>query len=86
MHGQQNVKKKMSCKGSGRKRSWLNLMYYPRICLEGLRDIMTIIGQVSVTTKVLNSYYSEYEKNIPQSEVNFILKVLYHIQSAAIVP
>jgi hypothetical protein len=42
-----NYKQMMNWKGCGKKRSWPNLIYYPGICLEGLRKARKILSQYS---------------------------------------
>jgi hypothetical protein len=45
----------MNSKECGRKRSWLNLRYYPSTCLEGLRKTMkTSVGIAGLWVKVWN--------------------------------
>jgi hypothetical protein len=55
----------MNWKGCGRKRSWLNLRYYPGICVEGLRKTMKNLSQDSRSPgRDLNPGHPEYEAGV----------------------
>jgi hypothetical protein len=55
----------MNWEGYGRKRSWANLMYYPAICLVGLRKTTKNLSQDSRSPdRRLNPVYSEYETGV----------------------
>jgi hypothetical protein len=52
----------MNCNGCARKRSWLNLMYYPGIYLEGLRKTTTNLSHDSQSPgRGLNPRSTNYE-------------------------
>jgi hypothetical protein len=55
----------MNWKGCGRKRTWPNLRYYPRMCLEGLRKTTKHLSQDSRSPgRDLNPGPPEYEAGV----------------------